>query len=73
MDMASWSLLWATHTGSGRPIPALDFSTTMVIGVFLGVRSNGCYSTEITDVYRVSSVINVSRIDTEPGEGAICT
>lgn len=72
-DLASWTSLWHQHAGAGSPVPAVDFSISMVIAVFRGVLPNGCYSTEITDVYRVDSVINVHRIDTEPGEGAICT
>ena len=35
--------------------------------------SKGPVVTEIVDVYRVGAEINVARIDTEPGEGAICT
>lgn len=72
-DAQSWARLWARHAGPGAPVPAVDFSTSMVAAVFRGLLPNGCYSTEITDVYRVRNVINVERIDTEPGPLSVCT
>ena len=38
-----------------------------------GTLPNGCYSTESTDVYRTDTGITVARVDTEPGEGVVCT
>jgi hypothetical protein len=72
-DAASWTLLWKAHTGSDANVPAVDFSQSMVVAVFRGRLPNGCYSTMITQVYRAKSVINVHRVDTEPGPDAICT
>lgn len=72
-DAQSWAQLWNRHTGTTGNVPPIDFSTTIVIGVFRGVLPNGCYSTEITDVYRVTQTITVERRDTVPGPEAVCT
>jgi hypothetical protein len=71
-DARSWARLWARHTGSSANLPAIDFRTTVVIGVFRGLLPNLCYATEIIDVYRVGSGINVARVDTFPGPEAGC-
>jgi hypothetical protein len=72
-DEAAWVALWREHTGSAARRPAIDFKTHMVVGVFRGVLPNGCYSTEIGDVFQVDAELNVHRVDTEPGQEAICT
>ncbi|QYF95232.1 hypothetical protein KY495_08795 [Massilia sp. PAMC28688] len=72
-DAQSWAALWARHTGSSAPAPVIDFTRNEVVGVFRGVLPNGCYATEIKDVYRIAGDINVERVDTEPGEGSVCT
>lgn len=72
-DAAAWDVWWARHRGTSNPAPRFDFTTRMLVAVFRGVLPNGCYSTEIVDVYRVRSVINVERIDAEPAPGAVCT
>lgn len=72
-DRRSWMALWNRHTGTTGNVPAIDFRTTIVIGVFRGLLPNGCYSTEIVDVYNVGSGLNVARVDTVPSEEAICT
>lgn len=72
-DAQSWAQLWKRHTGTTGDVPPIDFSTTIVIGVFRGVLPNGCYSTEITDVYREDQAITVERRDTVPGPEAVCT
>ncbi|WP_220476942.1 protease complex subunit PrcB family protein [Massilia cavernae] len=41
--------------------------------MFIGTRPNGCYSTEVTDVYRENGAITVVRTDWEPGPQAVCT
>lgn len=69
----AWAALWRRHAGAGRTPPAIDFDTTMAVAVFRGLAPNGCYSTEIVDVYREGPGLTVSRIDTVPGQGAICT
>jgi hypothetical protein len=71
-DAGAWATLWAEHAGAGKPLPAVDFSTSMVVGVFLGDRPNGCYSTSITGVTRNADGIAVQHTDTVPGMGVMC-
>jgi hypothetical protein len=55
---AEWSALWKQHAPN-RPLPDVDFSREMVVGVFLGSRSSAGYSVEIVGV------------DKEPGDGLV--
>ena len=41
-----WSGLWRTHAGD-KPLPPVDFTKEMVVGVFLGSRPTAGYSVEI--------------------------
>jgi hypothetical protein len=72
-DAATFSALWTAHTGNTVPEPVIDFQRHMVLGSFLGKRMNGCYSTDIMNVYRTGQKITVQRVDWEPGEGLVCT
>lgn len=72
-DQATWVNVWTQHAGTTRPVPEINFSTTMVVAVFRGLLPNGCYATEITDVYLLGPVVNVARVDTEPSPEAVCT
>ncbi|MGZ8289238.1 MAG: protease complex subunit PrcB family protein [Telluria sp.] len=72
-DAAGFSALWAEHSGNASPAPDIDFSRSMVIGVFAGTRSNGCYSNEITDIYRENGKLTVVHTEWQPGAGAACT
>ena len=71
-DAAAFAALWAEH-GGALPLPQVDFTRHMVIGVFMGSRENGCYSTAIDSVVRANGKITVARTDTEPGPGIMCT
>lgn len=71
-DAAAFAALWAEH-GGAMPVPPVDFTRNMVIGVFMGSRENGCYSTVIDSVVRAKGTITVARTDTEPGPGVMCT
>lgn len=72
-DAAAFTALWAEHSAERIAAPQVDFSRSMVIAVFTGTRPNGCYSTEITGVFRADGKLTVQRTDWEPGSGAICT
>ncbi|NML62075.1 hypothetical protein HHL21_13510 [Massilia sp. RP-1-19] len=71
-DGAAFAALWAEH-GGAMPLPQVDFTRHMVIGVFLGSRENGCHSTAIDSVVRANGKITVARTDTAPGPGVMCT
>lgn len=61
-DAQAWAQLWAEHAGPGiahRPVPAVDFSKTMVIAVYLG-EGGACDKLSIEAVKRTD---NPSRIE----------
>jgi hypothetical protein len=84
-DKDAWARLWAEHTSQvrtvndtgtpsvPRPLPDVDFTTQMVIGVFLGMGGNGCNSTSISSVSSDGKTITVRHSDTVPGIGIMCT
>ncbi|MFL6672346.1 MAG: hypothetical protein ACJ8LG_03525 [Massilia sp.] len=72
-DVESWSTLWAQHAGAEAPLPAVDFSKQMVIGVFLGTQDNGCYSTTIKHVADFGNKLTVLHTDAVPGPAVLCT
>ena len=55
-DAAAWNALWAEHAGNdpGLPLPSINFSKEMVLGVFLGTRGNSCFSVKIESVEQVA-------------------
>lgn len=49
-DATAWAALWAEHsrnTPTPQPLPDVDFSKKMVLGVFIGDFSNGCMSASV--------------------------
>ena len=50
-DQDAWTALWQEHAAS-RPRPAVDFSSEMVVGVFLGTRPTAGFAAEIVDIER---------------------
>lgn len=72
-DQASWIALWNAHAGPDAKLPPVDFSSKMVVAVFLGTRPDGCYATDIVRVVRVAGKIEVDRVDWRPGETMLCT
>jgi hypothetical protein len=60
-DGAAWQALWLQHAGAG-PAPAVDFSTEMVIGVWLGDRPTSGYRAEVLSLV-------VAQIIGAPGVG----
>lgn len=55
-DLVAWDALWRAHTANTvptAPLPGINFSQTMVIGVFLGSRNNACHSVRIDAIEQV--------------------
>jgi hypothetical protein len=71
-DADAFARLWAQFSPGTKP-PQVDFGTNMVIGVFMGARSNGCYATGVGGIARSAAGLRVLRVDREPATGAICT
>lgn len=65
-----WAAIWNRHA-PGRPMPAVDFSRDMVVGVFLGSRNSAGYSVEIVGVEKEGNGVVVRYRETAPGRTAI--
>lgn len=70
-DADSFLALWSAH--SKAPLPSVDFSRSMVLGVFMGLQPNGCYSTNIDSVVRAGDKLRVQHTDAAPGPNVLCT
>ncbi|RJG01911.1 hypothetical protein D3878_10240 [Noviherbaspirillum sedimenti] len=52
-DIVAWDALWREHTAGilpSPPLPPINFSQNMVIGVFLGRGSNACKDVKIESI-----------------------
>jgi hypothetical protein len=67
---AEWAALWKAHA-AGRPLPAVDFSREMVIGVFMGSRPTAGYAVEIVGAQLRSGTLTVTYRETTPPSGAL--
>ena len=73
-DQPAWDKFWAAHDVTakpGRPIPKVDFSREMVIGVTMGKKNSGGFSIEITAVEPTAATLKISVKRTLPTPGAI--
>lgn len=68
--MAEWQALWKNHAPAEKP-PAVDFSSMMVVGVFLGSRPSTGYQTEIVAVRREGEALIVNYVERRPGPGTL--
>lgn len=62
--------VWQRHA-PGRPVPAVDFTTHMVVAVFLGSRSSSGYQAEITGVTTAGPVMVVRWEERRPAPGQV--
>lgn len=70
-DAAAWAQLWTTYSNPGVPLPAVDFSKSMVLFAFYGVAS-GCDGHKLEEVARVDGKLYVTSTDTPPGPAVAC-
>ena len=75
-DAPTWTALWMQYTANvmpSPPAPAVDFSSKMVVAVFLGARPSGCYTATITRVTQDNSNTSVefSERTPQPSDGCI--
>ena len=61
---AEWQTFWKTH--STQPAPVVDFSRSVVAGVFLGMRPTGGYGVSIQAVRRTSTGAVVEYLSSTP-------
>ncbi len=69
---AEWTALWKEHAPNRKP-PTVDFTTSMVVGVFLGTRPTGGHSVEITRIEREGAELVVSYRERKPDPSDIVT
>ena len=70
-DAASWAALWSRYSTPGAPLPAVDFSKSMVLSAYYGVAS-GCDGNALQEVTRVDGKLYVTSTDTPPGPNVAC-
>ena len=61
---ADWQAFWKTH--STQPAPVVDFSKSIVAGVFLGMRPTGGYGVTIRTVRRTPTGAVIEYLSNTP-------
>lgn len=67
-----WKALWNEHAPGSAP-PAVDFSKSMVVGVFLGTRTTGGHAVEITRIASDGRTLDVTYRERRPAARDIVT
>jgi hypothetical protein len=62
--------LWQQHAPN-RPMPTIDFSREMVVGVFMGSRPNAGFSTAIISATAANGALIVRYSETKPSAGVV--
>ncbi len=65
-----WRALWKEHAPM-KPPPDVDFSQSMVLGVFMGSQPTGGYAVEIRRVRSETDGLVVEYTETRPGAGNV--
>jgi PrcB C-terminal len=63
---AEWQALWKDHAPADK-LPAVDFGTRMVVGVFLGTQPSSGYEVEIVGVRTDGDALVVEYAQRKPG------
>jgi hypothetical protein len=67
---AEWQTLWNDHA-PGDKLPAIDFGSKMVVGVFLGTQPSAGYEVEIVGVRTDGDALVVEYAQRQPAQGTI--
>jgi hypothetical protein len=67
---SEWAALWRAHSAE-RPLPQVDFTRDMVVGVFLGTRPTGGFAVEIVGTRQDHGSLVVEYRETRPGRDQI--
>ncbi len=62
--------LWQQHAPD-RPVPKVDFSREMVVGVFMGSRPNAGFSTAIVSATAANGALMVRYSESRPTAGTV--
>ena len=69
---AEWKALWKAHAPD-EPVPPVDFSKAMAVGVFAGTRNTGGFRVQITAIDHEAEGLVVSWRETRPAPDAMVT
>ena len=75
-DASAWAEFWAKHKQHllpQPPLPRVDFSRQMVVGIVLPGRPNGCYAVAIDKIEQETTGLAVSYKETTPPRDAMCS
>jgi hypothetical protein len=67
---AEWQKLWKEHSPEAK-MPAVDFNSKMVVGVFLGSKPSAGYGVEILNVRTEGNDLIVEYGQTQPPRGML--
>lgn len=67
---SEWASLWRQHAGD-KALPAVDFGSRTVIGVFLGTRSSAGYAADITALRQANGALIVEWQERRPQKGQV--
>jgi len=73
-DEKEWEALWKKHTSIQSPpppLPAVDFSTEMVVGLFAGDKTTGGYDVEISKVELKDLDLLIFYVEKNPAPGGM--
>jgi hypothetical protein len=65
---AEWQKLWKEHSPEEK-LPAVDFTSKMVVGIFLGSKPSVGYNVEILNVRPEGSDLIIEYAQKQPGRG----
>lgn len=65
---AEWQKLWKEHSPDEK-MPAVDFTSKMVVGIFLGSKPSDGYQVEILNVRPEGNELVVEYAQKQPGRG----
>jgi hypothetical protein len=68
--MAEWQALWKDHSPAEK-MPAVDFSSRMVVGLFLGSKPSTGYQVEIVAVQSEGDTLIVNYLERQPARGML--
>jgi hypothetical protein len=74
-NQSEFDILWKrSYENSGSPpqAPAVDFSSTQILGYFVSNRPSGCYGVSITRVTRIGDRIVVTYKEQIPNPDDMC-
>jgi len=68
---ATWNKMHERLAGPRPPMPAVDFSSEMIVVIALGARSTSGFGVTITGASESDGVITIDALSTGPGPGCV--